>query len=324
MKRMNLMIIILLIVFLIASLSLPGCNPIEDVSKTGSAPVGFITISGAWALYPMMVQWAEAFQALYPAVIIDISAGGAGKGMADTLSGVVDIGMVSREIYPEEVEQGAFWVSVTKDAVFLTVNKQNPVWEELNQKGVSPETLAGIFITGEVTTWGQVIGSPDITDPIHVFTRSDACGAAETWAQFLGKRQEDLLGIGVYGDPGVIEAVINDPLAIGFNNLNYVFDFETGSPLAGASVIPLDINQNGLTDPQEVIDTKEQAIQAVANGIYPSPPARDLNLVTNGKPIGLIKTFIEWILTDGQRYITEVGYIPLSQEKLDKEMDKLR
>jgi phosphate transport system substrate-binding protein len=256
-------------------------------------------------------------------VRFDISAGGAGKGMADVLSDAVDIGMVSREIHQEEIDQGAFWISVTKDAVFLTVSESNPAWEDLRQRGVSQETLIEIYVNGTITTWGEIVGRPDLTDPIHVFTRSDACGAAETWAQYLGKRQEDLLGIGVYGDPGVLDAVIKDPLGIGYNNLNYAYDFESGEPLAGARVVPLDVNQNGVADPQEVYDTKEQAVQAVANGNYPAPPARDLNLVTQGKPSGLINSFIAWVLTDGQQFVDEAGYIPLPPERLAEELAKL-
>jgi phosphate transport system substrate-binding protein len=302
-----------------------GCGP-----STGEQPVspegnleGTITISGAWALYPLMVGWAEEFQALYPDVRFDISAGGAGKGMADALAGAVDIGMVSREIYPEEVEKGAFWVSVTKDAVFPTVNEENPVWEDLRQKGIGRETFVGIFVSGGITTWGQVVGRPEVTEPIHVFTRSDACGAADTWASYLGMKQEDLLGVAVYGDPGLLDAVIKDPLGIGFNNLNYAFDMETGRPVAGAQVVPVDVDGNGEADPEEVYDAKGQAVNAVATGRYPSPPARDLNLVTQGKPIGLANAFITWILTQGQDYVDEAGYIALPQEKLAAELEKL-
>jgi len=300
-----------------------GCDPTGRGSRGVDEVSGRITVSGAWALYPMMIKWGEEFQKTHPEVQFDISAGGAGKGMADALAGAVDIGMVSRNIYPEEIEKGAFWVAVTKDAVFLTVNEQNPFWEELHQKGVSPQTLEGIFITGEVTTWGQVIGRPEITDPIHVFTRSDACGAAETWAQFLDHRQEDLLGIGVFGDPGVIDAVIKDPLAIGFNNLNYAYAIDTGQPMPGARIPPLDINRNGVADPQEIMDNKDQAISAIALGYYPSPPARDLHLVTQGAPTGLARAFITWVLTNGQQFVGEWGYIPLSEERLNEELSKL-
>jgi len=300
-----------------------GCSPMRSSAQGETDLEGTITISGAWAIYPMMVRWTEEFQALYPGVRFDVSAGGAGKGMADALSGAVDIGMVSREIHLEEIDQGAYWVSVTKDAVFLTVNENNPVWLNLHQNGVTQEILRGIFITGEITTWGEVVGRPEVTDPIHVFTRSDACGAAETWAQYLGAQQEDLLGIGVYGDPGVLDAVIKDPLGIGFNNLNFAYDFDTGKPLAGAHVVPFDVNGNHMTDLEEICDSKQQAVYAVAIGNYPSPPARNLNLVTKGQPSGLAQIFLVWILTDGQQYLDEAGYIPLSPELLAQELTKL-
>jgi len=243
--------------------------------------------------------------------------------MADALADAVDIGMVSRVIYPEEIDKGAFWVSVTKDAVFPTVSAENPVWADLYARGMSRETFIGIFVTGEITTWGQVVGRPEVTDPIHVFTRSDACGAAATWAEYLGKAQEDLLGIAVYGDPGLLDAVIKDSLGIGYNNLNYAFDTETGVPVAGAQVVPIDVDGSGQIDANEIYDTKEQAVAAVAAGRYPSPPARDLNLVTLGKPEGLVNAFITWVLGDGQGYVGEAGYITLPEGKLAEELDKL-
>jgi len=311
------------LLLVILSLTVAGCGQPAAGTESENEFNGTITVSGAWALYPLMVRWGEEFQQLHPDVRFDISAGGAGKGMADALANAVDIGMVSRQIYPEEVEKGAFWISVTKDAVFPTINADNPVWNDLRQKGVSQETLIGIFVTGEIGSWGQVVGRPEITDPIHVFTRSDACGAAATWAEYLGKAQEDLLGVAVYGDPGLLEAVIKDPLGIGFNNLNYAFDMDTGEPVSGARVIPLDINGDGQATPDEIWDTKEQAVNAVATGNYPSPPARDLNLVTLGQPAGLVKSFIRWVLTEGQNYVEEAGYIKFPQDKLDQELSKL-
>lgn len=304
-------------------LGLVACGRTSDEAMEEGQLQGTITVSGAWALYPLMVQWANEFQTQYPDVKIDVSAGGAGKGMADVLSDAVDIGMVSRQVYPEELEKGAFWISVAKDAVFVTCNAANPVWNDLYQSGLEQDTLIGIFISGSVKTWGEAIGRPDVTEPIHVFTRSDAAGAPATWAEYLGKSQEDLLGIGVYGDPGLLEAVIKDPLGIGYNNLNYAYDQETGEPVAGARIIPVDLNDNGRADPEEIYDTKEQAVNAVATSIYPSPPARDLNLVTHGQPAGLSREFIEWILTEGQQHVGQAGYVALSADRISAEIEKL-
>jgi phosphate transport system substrate-binding protein len=290
---------------------------------SGSTLQGTVTISGAWALYPLMVRWAEEFQTQHPDVRFDISAGGAGKGMADALAGAVDMGMISRAIYPEEVDKGAFWVSVTKDAVFPTVSEQNPVWADLYRLGLDRDALIGIFVSGEITTWGQAVGRPEVSEAIHVFTRSDACGAAATWAEFLGMAQEDLLGVAVYGDPGLLDAIIKDPLGIGFNNLNYAYDMDSGAPVPGARVVPVDADGNGRADAGEVYDTKDQAVEGVAMGLYPSPPARDLNVVTPGKPSGLTAAFIRWILTDGQAFVDEAGYIALPASQLSTELEKL-
>ena len=319
-------LLVLLAITLLMGLAGCGQSTTGSVAQTtGGELTGKITISGAWALYPMMVRWGEEFQKVHPGVQFDISAGGAGKGMTDALAGAVDIGMVSRAIMPEEEAKGAFWVPVVKDAVFVSVNEKNPVWEDLHAKGLTKEAFIGIYITGEVTTWGQAVGRPEVTDPIHVYTRSDACGAAETWASFLGKKQEDLKGIAVYGDPGLLDAVIKDPLGIGFNNLNYLFDLSTGLPVPGARAASIDANGNNVADPEELVDTKEQAVAAVASGNYPSPPARDENLVTNGKTAegSLAKMFILWILTDGQKFAGEAGYIALPQEQLDAVLKKL-
>src|SRR5512138_3213844 len=116
-----------LLVFFAGILFLSACNSRrQDTAKSDGKLKGKITISGAFALYPMAVRWAEEFQKIHPRVKINISAGGAGKGMADALSGMVDLGMFSKEVSPEEQAKGAWWIGVAKDAVVPTINAENP------------------------------------------------------------------------------------------------------------------------------------------------------------------------------------------------------
>ncbi len=130
----------------------PTAVPVSATGAATDALNGNITISGAFALYPMMTLWANEFQKLHPKVTFDISAGGAGKGMTDALSNAVDIGMVSRSVTSEEESQGAYAVAVVKDAVFPVVNAQNPVINDLLAKGVSQDMFIKIFITGEINS----------------------------------------------------------------------------------------------------------------------------------------------------------------------------
>lgn len=285
---------------------------------------GTLTVSGAWALYPMMVRWGEAFQAQHPGVEFDISAGGAGKGMADVLAGAVDIGMVSREIYPQEIEQGAWWVAVTMDAVVPTMSGDNPYLTQVQDQGLARSDLAAIW-TGQIETWGELIGDPAASDEIHVYTRSDACGAAATWAAYLGDyKQEDLRGVAVYGDPGLATAVSDDPLAIGYNNLNFAYDADTDRPVAKIHIVPLDLDGSGQVEESErFYTTKTELTAAIADGRYPAPPARDLHLVTLAAPEGLAQAFIGWVLSDGQAFVGEVGYIRLGEEQIQAQLEKL-
>ncbi len=278
---------------------------------------GSLSISGAWALYPMVLKWAEEFRKIHPGVTIDVQAGGAGKGIADALAGAVDAGMVSREINPAEVGKGALAVAVCKDAVVPTVNGGNPFLSEIEKRGLKREEFAAIWISRSIQSWDTLLGSKTKA-PIHVFTRSDACGAAETWAAFLGKRQEDLTGVGVYGDPGVAEAVRRDPLAIGYNNVNFAYDPKTKRPVAGITVCPVDLNGNGILDPEEKFyATRDDLLKAIARNLYPSPPARELYLVLKGKPrTALLAEFMRWVLSGGQAYVAESGYLPLGPDRL--------
>jgi phosphate transport system substrate-binding protein len=286
---------------------------------------GTISVSGAFALYPMMTVWADEFQKLHPDVQFDVQGGGAGKGMTDTIAGAVDIGMISRSIKPEEESQGIFWVPVTKDAVFPIISDKNPVKDQILAKGISQEIFSKLFITGEIKTWGEVVGDPSITDQVNVYTRSDSAGAAEQWAKFAGgKAQDELKGIGINGEPALVDTVVKDPLGIGYANLNSVFDLSTGNIVPGIIIPPIDINKNGTADTEETYKVKEDAFNAVAEGTYPSPPSRFENLATKGKPTGLTLAFIQWILTDGQQYLEQAGYVPLTAEQQADALAKLK
>jgi len=286
-------------------------------TKAAPAAAGRLTLSGAWALYPLAVRWQEEFEKGHPGANIDVQAGGAGKGVADALAGVADIGMVSREVLPAEVEKGAVALAVARDAVVVTVSRKNPHLETLLRRGLRKEDAAALWLRKAPRTWEELVGGAGRT-PVHVYTRSDACGAAETWAAYLGGHQEDLGGVGVYGDPGLAEAVRRDPLAIGFNNVNFAYDAKTLGPLSGLAVCPLDLDGSGAVEAREAVyATRDDLTRAIAAGVYPSPPARDLYFVVKGRPgRPLLAEFLEWVLVEGQKFVAEMGYIAVGPDRL--------
>ncbi|HRI20144.1 MAG TPA: PstS family phosphate ABC transporter substrate-binding protein [Panacibacter sp.] len=296
----------------------PGGNPgVKTVS---------ISFSGAFALYPLAQVWAEEYNKTHPDIRFDIQAGGAGKGLTDCLTGAVDVGMFSRELTDAEKAKGVWWIALCKDAVLPTMNAKNANLKSIQIRGVKKDEFKSIFADHTIETWDQLLGTASkTTKKINVYTRADAAGAADSWASFFGKKQENIKGIGVSGDPGVADAVRKDLNAIGYNNTLFVFDAKSGKKLPGIEVVPVDVNGNGTIDADEnFYGNLHQFLKAVNDGKYPSPPARQLYFITKGKTQKKeILDFFKWCLTDGQAFVNSAGFVPLPKGALGDQVKKL-
>jgi len=312
MKKINYIFI------LVAIILLSSCVSKKQKERT-------LNFSGAFALYPMTIKWSEEYKKEHEEVRFNISAGGAGKGMADALAGTVDLGMFSREITQQEKDKGVWWVGLCIDAVLPTISENNPYLKILKKRGLTKDEFTSIFIDGSITDWSDVLNVKEPKE-IQVYTRSDACGAAGTWAKYLGVKQENLKGVGIHSDPALAEAVCKDPSGIAFNNTIYIYDIKTGKKRPGIEVIPIDINENGTIDPEEnFYDTFDAILKAITEGDYPSPPARELYFVAKEKPEKQATlNFIKWTLTDGQKFVKEAGYVSITQDKIKHYLNKLK
>ena len=164
MKKLNFLIP------LMAAILISSCASQKKKDET-------ISLSGAFALYPLAVKWTEEYQKTHPEIRFNVSGGGAGKGMADALAGTVDLGMFSRAIAQEEINQGVWWVGLTIDAVVPTISNQNPFLATIKQKGLTREDFTAIFTGEKQNDWGKLLEVPQKGNVV-VYTRSDACGAA--------------------------------------------------------------------------------------------------------------------------------------------------
>src|SRR6478735_5337895 len=118
-----------------------GCKQ----SQTNSKQINF---SGAFALYPLNIKWSEEYKRTHPDIIFNIQPGGAGKGLTDALAGNADAGMFSREISDNELNKGVWFIALAKDAVFPTINTNNPYADLLKTRGLTKDALNNMFIAG--------------------------------------------------------------------------------------------------------------------------------------------------------------------------------
>lgn len=268
------------------------------------AELKLITISGSYAMYPVIEMIKNEFEKTYD-VKVNLIAGGSGKGMSDLFANSAQIAMLAREPSIEELKKEIIPVKVYKDAVFIVANAKNPAIEKLVKTPLSKNTLKNIFITGKIKKFSEL--GCELDKKINVYTRSDSAGSADTLAKFLDAKQEELLGIGVFGDTGIVNVVKKDIYAISYANLPFI-DFN--------NVIILPIEESPAP-----VKTKEDAIKLI-NRNYPL--SRYCYLVIRKDAKHETKKFIKFVL-ENARLIEKSGLgVPLSEAELKESLEKIK
>jgi phosphate transport system substrate-binding protein len=296
--------------------------PPQEVKKNLQ---GQITISGAYALFPLILNMSEDFMALHPGVRIIVTRMGTGEGITELLTKRTQLAMISRPLTEEEINGGIWVIPVAKDGVAPIVNQENPFIEDLIRQGLSPEEFMRLFTSEKQITWGDILGN-DTRDKIVVYTRADESGAAEVWANFLYKKPSDLRGVGVTGDEEMIKSIQEDPLGIGYCNFSYAFNTSTGERKENIQIVPADLDFDNKIGRKEMpFVNLEEAHRSLWLGFYPDDLCRELTIGSLGKPADpLILEFLYYVLGEGQASVTKSGFCPLNNVYLNYALDNLK
>ncbi len=253
-----------------------------------------ITIKGSDTLIRLGQRWAEEYMKQNPGVVIQVSGGGSGTGIAALLNGGTDICEASRDMKEKEYKLAEkkgitpHRVSVALDGIALYLNEKNPVRE------LSFAQLKGIY-TGAITNWKEV-GGQDAR--IIVYGRENNSG---TYAFFkkkvLNKEDYYVYTQALPGTAAVVNAVSKDVNGIGYGGIAWAKNVKFVAVRitdADPAVLP--------------------SAETVSNGTYPI--SRDLYWFFNGTPTGELKKLLNWALSEeGQKVAVDMDYVPLPKER---------
>jgi phosphate transport system substrate-binding protein len=272
---------------------------------------GPIKITGAFALSPLTQVWITEFQKTHPYVKFEVEANGSGRGLNDITAGKTDLAMISSDL-PSGVDTFLWVIPVARLACVPVVSAKNPYLKDILKAGMKKEDLSGLFSGNNPKTWGELYGK-SASGKTNAYLRSDSSGATDVLAKFLWLQPNEIKGTPVNGEDKMLEAVKNDPLAIGYCNFIYAIDVKTHAFNPDLVILPLDLNQNGKLDQKEnFYDNVDNLQRAMWLGRYPCVLTRNLYLVSNGKPATKeMVEFLIWVLTDGQKLVPSQGYIEL-------------
>jgi phosphate transport system substrate-binding protein len=263
------------------------CIP-ASATVIGSESQSF-RVAGSTTVQPLMVEFQREFEK-FANVNMSVSGGGSGVGVTSTLNGVASIGMLSRDLKSGE-GPGLMQHKIGMDAVVVVVNNDAglPVDEVTGMPDLSPSDLADIY-SGRKTNWNELNGNDKA---IYLISREEGSGTRDCFEDAVrkadsGYRMKDRADT-VYSNGAVLATANTMSGAIGYVNMNMsVKDYSNISK----------VTLNGVDANSDTINGKTYKM------------ARPLILVTKGEPDGMIKFFIEWILSEnGQTIVEREGFV---------------
>ena len=127
-----------------------GYIPVEGAETfTSTSPSGSVTISGSSSVSPLMEKLKEAYEAVNPNVSIELQTSDSTTGMTNTIDGMCDIGMASRELKQEELDAGLVNTVIATDGIAIIVNNESPITD------LTTEQVRDIYL-GNITDWSEI------------------------------------------------------------------------------------------------------------------------------------------------------------------------
>ena len=250
-----------------------------------------ITVKGSDTMVILGQRWAEVYMNQNPGVVIQVTGGGSGVGIAALINGSTDICEASRPIKSSEVDKlkerfnsTGVEIAVARDGLAVYLNEENKITE------LTLDQLKGIY-TGKITSWKE-LGGEDTK--IVLYGRENSSGTyvyfkenVLTGADFASQTQT------LPGTAAIVNAVAKDKYGIGYGGVAYA-----------KGVKYCKVKKDSQTPGYE------PTLENVKSGKYPI--SRYLYWYVRNKPTGGIKKLVDFVLSEqGQQIVSKVGYFPV-------------
>ena len=116
---------------------------------TSNGASGDLTVGGSSSVTPVMEKLAEAYEKINTGANVSVQQSDSTSGAENTISGVYEIGMCSRDLTEEEQSKGLTPTTIALDGIAVIVNKENAV------SNLTTDQIKQIY-TGEITDWADI------------------------------------------------------------------------------------------------------------------------------------------------------------------------
>jgi phosphate transport system substrate-binding protein len=306
-----------------------------------------LNAAGATFPNPIYSKWFDEYHKMMANVEINYQSIGSGGGIRQLMAHTVDFGASDMPMTDQQLQQAGFKILHFPTVLGAAVPSYNVPGVSTDLK-FTQHALAGIYL-GTITKWNDPEiknANPGVNLPnidIVVLHRSEASGTTFIWTDFLSKVSSDWknkigsnasinwpVGLGGKGNEGVTGLLKNTPGTIGYveliyaiqNNIPYgevqnasgqyvkaSIDSVTAAAAGAAKSIPDDFRVS-------ITDAPGKTAYPISSFTWLLIPAQ----IQDAGKRDIIKGFLKWMLTDGQKDCAGLSYAPLPAPVVAKEL----
>ncbi|MCK5134583.1 MAG: hypothetical protein KAR19_02250 [Bacteroidales bacterium] len=274
-------------------------------------------------LFDMASSWVNEYTRAYPEAAITVTAV-PDDGLKEQLFHAGTIGLVTKRGLSGISSEGPWKMVIGRDVAVPVMNLENPYREEILQSGISPEAFSMVYTASDKPTWGMLLGN-SITAQVTPYSIGGK-STVSYLAAFLEVDQIQMKGNETTGIGEMLDQIRKDRLAIGFCTLTDICDEEGREIESGISLIPVDMDGNGRIDPfEDIYHNGADLERGIWLGKYPAALYSRLYMVAGERPTSNDElAFLEWMVTDGQQYLSANGFSGLNSSEKYSTIEHLK
>ncbi|MFZ4725902.1 MAG: hypothetical protein ACOYMD_10695 [Paludibacter sp.] len=272
-----------------------------------------IVISGTKFTYPLIEKWITEYEKANPSANIKLATK-ANVGRA------ADLNIIAHQPAQNELQPNQEIIYAGRYALLPITNNNNPILAAVAKKGLNRKELDKLFF--EVIDYNNDGPIQKSKFRANIYSRDNQACASTTLAGYFGHQSSEIRGKKVFGDDiYLLSAIKKDTIGLTYNNLGYLYDINSRILKQGIALLPIELKKDAksiltgnLDDVLNILEaTKVETIPVEKIGfIYSDQNTRKE-----------ISEFLKWVLTDGQKFNHEKGFLNLDKQALVEQTNRL-
>ena len=262
---------------------------------------------------PLVEKWITEYAKTQPGVEFQIAKGNQNQGNVD-LNVVFDNQDTKSEDFSRVIYFGEF-------AVLPITASGSEAAKVLEGKHLNSKKLKQLYFLND--DFDEDVKKIKQFEKLVIYSGSNATSVASSFAHNFGEESSNFRGKRISGDDLFLNTALSkDPLGVSFNALPNIFDLKSRHIKNDLTIIGIDVKKS-LEDSFSDKATLDELILALENGKVSEVAVEKIGVSYNQNDDAVNK-FLEWVLTDGTKFIHEFGLLNLDNKLTQVQIDKVK